>query len=66
MKAVKFTDLAGNPIWIVDTWVQAIRKPQNGEYQANAHTVLVMSGYNQAILEDIDTTMKLFGLGNVT
>lgn len=60
MRLIRYTDLGGNPVWVVDNWVQAIRKARDGEYQSNARTVIVMSGYSEGVQEDLDTARKLF------
>ncbi len=60
VRAIKYTDLGGNPVWVVDTWVQGIRKAKDGEFQQNAHTIIILSGHEQAIQEDLELALQLF------
>ncbi len=59
MRVIRFTDLAGNPVGIIDTWVQVIRYPVEHEYQDNCKVVLEMSSYRQAVQEDFERAVAL-------
>jgi len=59
VRLIKFTDLGGNSVYIVDTWVQCIKLP-HGQFQGtNAKSVIVMSGYEEAIQEGLEQAVAL-------
>lgn len=55
--ATALTDLKGNTVWVVDSWVVAVREPIDGEYAKGAGAIVLLSGYLQAVKEDVQTVI---------
>lgn len=51
MKLVGLTDLEGHPLWIVPTWVEAIKRPTRIVYDSRANGVVIAGGQAYAVKE---------------
>jgi len=50
---IEFTSPDGTSVWIMKAWVQIVRHPLKLEYPPTVNAVIKMSGFDQAVQEDV-------------
>ena len=53
-KIIKLTEPNGDPVWLITSWIEAIRLPIPGESPARTGAIVVLSSFAQAVKETRD------------
>jgi hypothetical protein len=63
-KIIQLTEPDGETVWLITSWIEAIRIPVADESPPGTRAIIVMSGFNQAVAEAPDEIAKMLrGLG---
>jgi hypothetical protein len=65
MRLIRLTDLGGNPVWVMDTWVQVVRHVVTNEARPEARARVVMSGFDEFVRETVDQVVEALGAEGV-
>jgi hypothetical protein len=55
---IELTAPNDTPLWIAKSWVQLVRHPLPAELREGVNAVVMMSGFNQGVTEDVATVVR--------